>query len=107
MPGFPGSSVVKNPPVKQETQIPFLGRKDTLEREMPPHSIFLPGAFHGQRGLAGYSPGGHKESNMTEQLKNNNISSAHLYAHLQVFLYSDDRGGINDSTFIYRFNTKS
>ena len=41
MPGFPGSSVVKNPPVKQETQVPFLGQKDTLEREMPPHCSIL------------------------------------------------------------------
>ena len=30
--------------------------------------VFLPGASHGQRSLAGYSPWGHKESDMTEQL---------------------------------------
>ena len=41
MPGFPGSSGVKDPPVKQETQVPFLGREDPLEREMPPHSSIL------------------------------------------------------------------
>ena len=35
---------------------------------MLPTSIFLPGEFHGQRSLAGYSPWGHKESDMTEQL---------------------------------------
>ena len=29
---------------------------------------FLPGESHGQRGLAGYSPLGHKESDTTEQL---------------------------------------
>ena len=28
--------------------------------------VFLPGEFLGQRSLAGYSPGGHKESDMTE-----------------------------------------
>ena len=28
--------------------------------------VFLPGEFHGQRSLVGYSPWGHKESDMTE-----------------------------------------
>ena len=30
--------------------------------------VFLPGEFHGQRSLAGYSPWDHKELDMTEQL---------------------------------------
>ena len=30
--------------------------------------VFWPGEFHGQRSLAGYSPWGHKESDMTEGL---------------------------------------
>ena len=30
--------------------------------------VFLSGEFHGQRGLAGYSPWGCKESDMTERL---------------------------------------
>ena len=28
--------------------------------------VFLPGESHGQRNLVGYSPQGHKESDMTE-----------------------------------------
>ena len=28
--------------------------------------VFLPGEFHGQRSLVGYSPRGHKESDATE-----------------------------------------
>ena len=28
--------------------------------------VFLPGEFHGQRSLEGYSPRGHTESDMTE-----------------------------------------
>ena len=32
--------------------------------------VFLPGKFHGQRSLAGYSPWGCKELDVTEQLKN-------------------------------------
>ena len=34
-------------------------------QEMP---VFWPGEFQGQRSLAGYSPRGHKESDVTEQL---------------------------------------
>ena len=37
-------------------------------REWQPTPVFLPGEFHGQRNLAGYSPWGHKESDTTEQL---------------------------------------
>ena len=36
---------------------------------------------HGQRSLAGYSPWGHKESDMTEQL------STHIYAHIHKTLF--------------------
>ena len=35
---------------------------------MRPPPVFLPGESRGQRGLAGYSPWGHKESGMTERL---------------------------------------
>ena len=38
-------------------------------REWQPTPVFLPGEFHGQRSLASYSPRGHKELNMTEQLR--------------------------------------
>ena len=31
-------------------------------RKWQPTAVFLPGEFHGQRCLAGYSPQGHKES---------------------------------------------
>ena len=33
-----------------------------------PPPVFLPGESYGQRSLVGYSPWGHKESDMTEQL---------------------------------------
>ena len=45
----------------QETWVQFLGREDPLEKEMATHSSFLPGKFHGQRSLVGYSPWGHEE----------------------------------------------
>ena len=37
-------------------------------REWLPTPVFLPGEFHGQRCLVGYSPWGCKEPDMTEQL---------------------------------------
>ena len=37
-------------------------------REWLPTPVFLPGEFHRQRSLAGYSLWDHKESDMTEQL---------------------------------------
>ena len=39
--GFPGSSVVKNLPAKQDTQIQSLGEEDTLEKEMATHAGIL------------------------------------------------------------------
>ena len=50
----------------QETCIRSLGQEDPLEKGMTTTLVFLPGGFHGQRSLAGYSPWGHKESDMTE-----------------------------------------
>ena len=52
----------------QETWVQSLGWEDPLEEGMLPTPLFLPGEFHGQRSLVGYSPWGHKESAMTEQL---------------------------------------
>ena len=39
--GFPGGSVVKNLPAKQETQVQSLDEKDPLEKEMAIHSSIL------------------------------------------------------------------
>ena len=57
---FPGGSVVKNLPAKQETWVWSLGREDPWRRKWPPAPVVLPGESHGQRSLAGYSPWGHK-----------------------------------------------
>ena len=38
-----------------------------------PTPVFLPGKFHGQRSLMGYSPWGLKESNTTERLNTNSL----------------------------------
>ena len=56
------AQTVKKPPTVQETRV----RKIPWRRECLPTPVFLPGEFHGQRTLAGYSPWGHKESDTTE-----------------------------------------
>ena len=39
--GFPGSSVVKNPPAMQKTQVQSLGQEDPLQEGMATHSSTL------------------------------------------------------------------
>ena len=46
---------------------PWVG-KNPWRREWLPTPVFLPGKFHGQRGLAGYSPWTHKEPETTKRL---------------------------------------
>ena len=58
--GFPGGSVVKNLPAMQETQIPFLGWKDPLEKEMATHSNIPAWEIPWTAELEGYSPWGRK-----------------------------------------------
>ena len=63
--GFPGGSVINNLPAttgdaRDSGSIPGLGRS------WQPAPVFLPGKFHGQRSLRGYSPWGHKESDTTK-----------------------------------------
>ena len=41
-------------------------RKIPSGRAWQPTPVFLPGEFHGQRSLGGYSPTGHIESDTTE-----------------------------------------
>ena len=53
---------------RQETWVQSLGREDPLEKVMATTPAFLPGKAHGWRSLAGYSPWGHTELDMTEPL---------------------------------------
>ena len=39
--GFPGASVVKNPPAVQDMWVPSLGQEAPLEKEMANHSSIL------------------------------------------------------------------
>ena len=67
---FPGSSVVKNLPAnagdtRERGFDPRVG-KVPWRRKWQPTPVFLPGKFHGQKSLVGYSPWGHKESDTAE-----------------------------------------
>ena len=68
--GFSGGSVIKNPPTNQCRRHGFNPwiRKIPWRRKCLLTLVFLPGEFHGQRSLVGYSPWGRKESDTTEQL---------------------------------------
>ena len=44
-------------------------RKIFWRRKWQPTPVFLPGKSHGRRNLVGYSPRGHKESDVTERLQ--------------------------------------
>ena len=58
--GFLGGSVVKNLCAKKGTLVQSLGQEDPLEKGMATQWE----EFRRQRNLAGYSPWGHKESDM-------------------------------------------
>ena len=57
----------KESPAMQEMQFQFLSW-DFLEKGEGNTPVFLPGEFHGQRGLVGYSPWGLEESDTAEWL---------------------------------------
>ena len=79
---------VKNPPEMKDTQVPSLGREDPLEKAWQLTPVFLPGEFHGQRSLVGYSLWDCKESDTTEWL-------THIYTPLKIL------------DIIYKTNTSS
>ena len=62
--------MVQNPPanagdIRDVSSIPGFGRLP-WRRAWQPTPVFLPGVFHGQRSLVGYSSWGHKELDTTE-----------------------------------------
>ena len=75
--GFPGGSVVKNPPANAGDSglIPRSGRFPG-RREWQPSLVFLPGKSHKQRSLVGYSAWGHKR--VRHNLVNNNNQESML-----------------------------
>ena len=73
---FPSDSVAKPP--HSECREPELSPRSaaiksshatTWRRKWQPTPVCWPGESHGQRSLVGYSPGGHRESDTPERLK--------------------------------------
>ena len=69
---FPGSSVVKNLPAKQEMQVQSLGQEDPFQKEMETHSMILAWENPMDRAAwqVGYSPWDCEELDTTVQLNN-------------------------------------
>ena len=63
--GFPGGSVVKNPPAKQERQVQSLGQEDHLEKGMAPHSSILAWEIPWREEPGGLQTLGSQESDRT------------------------------------------
>ena len=77
IPGFPGGDSGKEPSCqgrrcKRHGFDPRVGRIP-WRRKWLPTPVVLPGKSHGQRSLAGYSPWGRKESDMTERLSTHTV----------------------------------
>ena len=71
-------NLVKNLPANAGDigSIPDWGRSP---KKGLPTPVFLPGKSHGQRSLLGYSPRGHKESEMTETLNTHTDTQTHTW----------------------------
>ena len=67
---FPGGSAVKNLPEMQKMQqtslVGYLAQEDTSRRAWRPIAEVPSGESNGQRRLAGHSPSGHEELDVTE-----------------------------------------
>ena len=78
------AQTVKNLPAMQETQVSSWVRKISWRREWLPTPVFLPGEFHGQKSLAGYSSWSCKELDTIEQLT---LSLSSSMVEICAFMY--------------------
>ena len=62
-----------------------LGQEDPLEEEMTTHSSILAWRIPWTENLVGYSPWGHKESDMTEVMEQQHV--ARRVPYLEIFKY--------------------
>ena len=67
--GFLVAQMVKNLPATQETWVQLLGWEGPLEKEIATHSSVLVWRIPWTEEPGGYSPWGHKESDMTKHRK--------------------------------------
>ena len=77
---LPGGTGVKNPCLQcgRDGFDPWVG-KIPWRRKCQPTLVSLPEKFHGQRSLAGHSPWGRRELDMTEVAKQASIGTSILF----------------------------
>ena len=64
---------------------PWVG-KIPWSRKWQPALVFLPGKFHRQRCLTGYSPQGCKEKDMTEHAHTHTHTHTHIHTYVCVLV---------------------
>ena len=89
--GFPGDTVVKNPPASKRTGlVPGLG-KFPWSRKWQPTPVFWPGKLHGQGSVGGHSPWSSKESDTTERsctrAHTHTRTRTHTHTHIVNYSY--------------------
>ena len=91
-------------------------RKKPRRRKWQSTAVFLPGESHGQRSLVGYSPGSHKDSNMTELTCAHAHTHTHTHTHtpsilsfywqpetqISILLLEGKKNHLNDMLWIFR-----
>ena len=97
--GFPGGSVVMNPPAKHEFDL-WVG-KVPWRRKWQPNPVFLPGKSHGQRSLVGYSPQDHKRVryDLATRKQSNNILYVYIYIYINIFFIHLSIDRLTDTSF--------
>ena len=74
--------MVKGLPTVQEMQVdPWVG-KIPWRRKGQPSPVFLPGEFHGQRNLVGYSPWVAKSRTLLSDFHFHYVSGGHWFSQL-------------------------
>ena len=86
------AQMVKNLPAMWETRVWSLGQEDPWRMEWLPTPVFLPEESHWERNLVGYSPWGHKESDMTEQLTLTLLCARRLHFHSSLSCIGEGNG---------------
>ena len=76
------AQTVKKLSTMWETWVQSPSWEDPRRREWQPTPVFFPEEFHGQRSLVSYSPWGHKELDMAEQLTHTHIHTWQFYSQI-------------------------
>ena len=99
--------MVKHLSTMRETQVRSLSLgRFSWRRKWQPTPVLLPGKLHGLRSLVGYSPWGHKESDMSELLHFHFLipeakSSSSEITNLTSFIESYQRGALISCTVLH------